>query len=320
MGSIGPIGMTGPMGPPGVKGDAGAIGPAGPLGNPGPQGPAGPAGSGALTEDAAAFAGFTSATYDGNAGGRDAMHARCAAELANAHLCHASEYLLTTSATPIPASGAWIDSSMMPYALSFEGQFTLESSHGFGRWTQSTCQNWTSASATSFAATFIAANGRVQSVSSNTAPTPPGCNTQRALACCNGAAKVRFAGFTTLVVDGAGTGGGRPGMHGACAAQFAGSHMCHVAEYLRAASSQSVPTTGAWLDPSGNERGEVTTGGSPRLGRWTSTFSCNSWTSNVQDGPNTTFLDVDGAAKLTSPSTAPLPIGCAAQRAIACCI
>jgi len=205
-------------------------------------------------------------------------------------------------------------------ALSVDAQFTLEPAYGFGRWTQYTCQNWTSSSATSFTNTYVSTTGQLRTASSNTAPTPPGCNTQRALACCNGAAKVRFAGFTSLIVDGAGTGGGRPGMHAACGAQFAGSHMCHIAEYLRTASATQVPATGAWLDPSGNERGEASSGGSPRLGRYTATYTCNGWTSNVQDQYNTTFLDVDGAAKMTSPSTAPLPIGCAAQRPIACCI
>ena len=322
-GAIGPAGAQGPQGPNGNTGATGATGPAGasgPQGNAGPQGPAGPTGSGAVFEDVAAFAGFTAGQFDGNAGGHDAMHGRCAAEFTGSHLCHASEYLLASSATPVPASGAWIDPSGMPYALNFEGHFTVEAGPGFGRWTQTfSCQSWTSSSATSFSSTFLRSNGDVVTTSSSSAPTPPGCNTVRSLACCNGAPKVRLAGFTARIVDGAGTGGGRPGMHGACAAEFSGSHMCHGAEYLRAASGVPVPATGAWIDPSGDENGELAPGGSPRLGRWTRNFTCNGWTSNTQSPHSATFLDVDGAPTTTSSSTAPLPIGCAAQRAIACC-
>lgn len=311
-------GMTGPAGATGAQGPAGATGPQGPAGsgNPGPQGPAGPAGTGAYTEDIAAFAGFTVATTDGNAGGRDAMHAKCATEFTGSHLCHISEYQLANSATSVPAGGAWIDPSVLPTT----GDITTDGAYANGREDYSyTCASWTSASATSFSASFLRADGNVQLTSSNTFPTPPACNVQRALACCNGAPKIQLAGFTTLQVDGAGTGAGRPGMHAACAAQFTGSHMCHIAEYLRADSASTVPATGAWLDPSIDENGEVATGGSPRFGRETSSYTCNGWTINTQNPGSASYLGTDGAAHLESSNTFPNPPGCSAHRPIACC-
>lgn len=329
-GPAGPAGATGPMGPIGPAGMTGAVGPMGPAGpqgppgtgNPGPQGPAGPAGSGAYTEDANAFAGFTVAKTDGNGGGRDGMHARCAAELPGSHLCHASEYQLTNSATTVPAAGAWIDPSILPYALSADSDLTTESAPGFGREDNAfTCASWTSnANSGTWSSTFLRADGVTVQTSSNTFPAPAACDVQRPLACCNGAAKVQFAGFTTVAPDGAGLGTGRPGMHAACNAQFAGSHMCHIAEYLRTGSGTPVPTTGAWLDPSVNERNELVTGGSGRFGRMTSRFTCNGWTTNTATGTwSSTHLDVDGSAHLQSSNTFPQQIGCTAHRPIACC-
>jgi hypothetical protein len=315
MGAMGLIGPMGPAGMNGAPGTNGTNGTNGAQGNPGPQGPAGPAGNGADSEDIAAFAGFTAALSTGAAGGRDAMHARCAAEFTGSHLCHISEYQQTTSATIVPATGAWIDPSVTP-----DSDLTLESASGFGREAFSfSCGSWTSASNTSFAATFLRPDGRVQTTSSNTFPTPPACDVQRALACCNGAPKVQLAGFTTVTPDGAGFGTGRPGMHAACASEFAGSHMCHIAEYLRAGSPVSVPTSGAWIDPSVADTGELVLGGSPRFGRMTQSFTCSGWTNNVQASGASTFLDVDGSAHTHSSNTFPNPIGCAAQRPIACC-
>lgn len=57
----------------------------------------------------------------------------------------------------------------------------------------------------------------------------------------------RFAGYTTTSIDGQ---QGRQGMHAACRAQFAGSHMCHMAEFFRARVGQA-PSTAAWMDDSG---------------------------------------------------------------------
>jgi len=103
-------GATGSQGPPGSSGAAGSTGPTGPQG---PQGVTGAAGPGGMLygEDAAVFAGFTSATTTGNAGGREAMHALCNAAFSGSHMCHAAEYNLATSATPVPSAGAWIAGS-----------------------------------------------------------------------------------------------------------------------------------------------------------------------------------------------------------------
>jgi len=320
MGLIGPMGPAGATGTNGTNGAPGTPGTNGTNGNPGPQGPAGPAGNGAYSEDIAAFAGFTAATTNGAAGGRDAMHARCAAEFAGSHLCHISEYQLTNSPTTVPATGAWIDPSIMAYALSAGSDLTFDSAPAFGREAFNyTCASWTSSSNTSFQTTFLRPDGRVQSASSSTAPTPPACDVQRPLACCNGAPKTSVAGFTTVTPDGAGFGTGRPGMHAACAAQFTGSHMCHIAEYLRAGSPVSVPASGAWIDPSLNERNEIVFGGSPRFGRMTQQYTCSGWTNNSGTSYQATFLDVDGSAHTQTSSSAPLQIGCAAQRPIVCC-
>lgn len=322
MGMTGTTGSAGPAGPAGPMGLQGPTGPAG-TGNPGPQGPVGPAGNGAYGEDINAFAGFTAQLTDGNAGGRDAMHARCAAEFTGSHLCHISEYQLANSATLVPASGAWIDPSVIPHAAS-STDTTFNSAVGFGREDSSfNCFAWTSNTSTgTWSTTFLRADGVVQATTSNTAPAQPACNLQRALACCNGAPKVQLAGFTTVQPDGAGAtpGAGRPGMHAACNAQFAGSHMCHIAEYLRANSPVPVPATGAWLDPSVNENDDTVTGGAARFGRETSSFTCFGWTSNTATGAwSSTHLDVDGNAKLQSSNSFPQQIGCTARRPIACC-
>lgn len=323
-GPMGAIGMMGPAGPTGASGAQGPAGPQGPpgTGNPGPQGPAGPAGSGAYTEDANAFAGFTVAKTDGNGGGRDGMHARCAAEFPGAHLCHVAEYQLTNSATTVPAAGAWLDPSILPYALTTSDDQTIEGGPGFGREDFSyTCSSWTSnANSGTWSSMYLRPDGVTIRTSSNTSPAPAACDAQRSLACCNGAPKVAFAGFTTVQPDGAGFGTGRPGMHAACSAQFAGSHMCHIAEYLRTGSGTPVPAAGAWLDPSVNERDDVVTGGAARFGRMTSRFTCNGWTTNTATGSwSSTHLDVDGSAHLQSSNTFPQQVGCTAHRPIACC-
>ncbi len=99
----------------------------------------------------------------------------------------------------------------------------------------------------------------------------------RPLACCNGVPRTQFAGFTTLVTPAA-ISGGRPGMHAACASEFAGSHMCHASEYLRAASPVPVPTGGAWIDPSvhASDAGLTYSGGAS-FGRHAFSGNCGSW-------------------------------------------
>jgi hypothetical protein len=70
-----------------------------------------------------------------------------------------------------------------------------------------------------------------------------------------------FAGFTSTAVNGAI--GSREQMHAMCAAQFAGSHLCHTAEYQLANSSVPVPADGAWIDASAAYDGSFTSCSSP---------------------------------------------------------
>jgi len=63
------------------------------------------------TPTKARFAGFTSATVHGAAGGRWKMHSLCATAFTGAHMCHATEYLRANSAQTVPSGGAWLDSS-----------------------------------------------------------------------------------------------------------------------------------------------------------------------------------------------------------------
>ena len=177
MGPMGPAGPAGPAGAQGPAGSAGTQGPAGPAGVPGPaglpgpQGPAGPPGSGAYAEDEPGFAGFTVATFTGNIGGRPAAHSACATEFDGAHLCHASEYLLSTPSGAIPASGAWLDAS-----VTWDDSLTLQGAPSFGRNTGVSCQSFT-VSLTGYNGTYLQPNGSIIYGSSNV------CTTARPLAC-----------------------------------------------------------------------------------------------------------------------------------------
>lgn len=292
------MGPMGPMGAPGAQGMAGATGAqgaAGPRGNPGPQGPEGPAGSGSSFEDPSAFAGFTVATYDGNAGGRPVMHARCAAEFSGAHLCHASEYLASDSATDVPTGGAWLESS-----VDLEGNAVSAASGLYGRATANSCSSWTDATV-SAASTRLIESGGIDYVGS--------CAQKRALACCNGVPRAQFAGFTSATRTG--DIGGRARAHALCAAEMPGSHLCHASEYLRSASTTTVPSAGAWIDSSRNpSTGAAIASGLPQAGRFIAN-TCSNWTS----------------ASVSTASTRVTPAGaidfvasCGQARPLACCI
>jgi hypothetical protein len=283
MGPVGPIGAIGPAGP------------AGPAGPPGPQGPAGPPGSGAYSEDDPGFAGFTVATFTGSIGGRPAAHAACIAEFAGAHLCHASEYLLANSWSPVPAAGAWLDASITP-----DDTPVYHGAHAYGRYTTNSCSNWTNA-ASGFAGTFVQTNGSIVSGSGV-------CGATRPLACCNGAPKHVFAGLSAATYTG--DIGGRPAVHAICNAEFAGAHLCHAAEYLRTVSASPIPAEGAWLDASIDLTGVPTYQGAPAAGRYT-TNSCSNWT-NAGTGFAGTFVNTNGA--IVSGSGV-----CNAARRVACC-
>ena len=316
MGPMGPMGLMGPIGPQGPKGDPGAQGPkgdpgaqgsAGPQGNPGPTGPAGPAGT-VFGEQAAAFAGFSTTTTTGNAGGREAMNALCGAEFgATAHLCHYAEYQLAASGANVPASGAWIDFSCVeqdaggtvesgrlgcgdPVASSDSGRDVLAGA-------SSNCLNWTT--------TQNLSNGAVIIEPAST--TNAACNVARAVACCNTPFRERFRGFTNATHTGAA--GGRAAMHRACAAEFAGSHLCHLAEYWRANPTTSPPAGGAWIDHSSFNDITEDMGAMPRSGRSAYPSSaCTAWTN---------ASSVDNALTITP--TGDQSQACSVARPLACC-
>lgn len=306
MGPEGSAGPTGPLGPQGPAGPVGAPGPAGPQGQPGapgatgaagppgPQGPAGPAGSGAYSEDGYGFAGFTAALKNGSLGSRFAAHQLCGAAFPGSHLCHASEYILSASVTTPPAVGAWLDPSVSP-----DGTTTYNAATAFGRSLDGyDCQNWTSGSSSQYGAHVDPDGGITDSAN---------CASVRALACCNGVPKVEFVGLTSSFP----TKAGRASMHQACDAQYPGSHLCHAAEYVRAASTMIIPAAGAWLDPSANLNASSTYNGSPLFGRSIGGYDCLNWTSSVSNQYGA-HIDPDGGITDSG--------NCSALRYAACCM
>lgn len=295
-----PTAAPGTPGSPGSSGSNGSQGPQGPVGPEGPPGPPGPIGPpGGSTEDVSSFAGFSAERYVGELpGGRLGAHQICATEFPGGHFCHASEVVLANVKIAIPAYGAWVDPSIEPDG----GQVTRGGSAVFGRWVDrdDTCSHWS------------------RPHEEGTALTPAGgldsdadCSVPRALACCDGPASVAFAGFTSEPVSG--YAGGRPAMHAACASEFPKSHMCHAAEYVRAASPVPVPEYGAWLDPSIDVDGHFTTrGGAPEFGRWTGRDdTCDNWTdsgSHDEGTAVTPYGDIDDDAP------------CRDLRPVACCV
>lgn len=296
MGQPGPpgaTGMTGAQGPAGIKGDKGDRGD---RGDPGPQGPTGPAGSGAYSEEMGGFAGYTSATSTGAVtNGRPGMHSKCAAEFSGSHLCHASEFILSDSATTVPTAGAWLDPS-----TNTNTSATNSGLPGSGRYIYGyNCATWTDGTS-GRSGTYVTASGSVQDDSA--------CNVSRSLACCNGARKTRFAGFTaTTTVGGV---SGRPKMHAMCATAFSGSHFCHAAEYIRATSPTTVPASGAWIDPSTNSSTSATNSGLPTSGRYIYGYNCATWTDGTS-GRSGTYVTTSGNIQDDS--------ACNVARAVACC-
>lgn len=265
-------------------------------------------------EDAAVFAGFTSTTVTGAAGGREQMNARCAAAFTGAHLCHVSEYGLANSATPPPATGAWIDAS--GGIAAFEGEQAIATSLAgpdIGRWVQSSttvnCLGWTKTtnSTPPLEGVVIGAGGTDSA----------DCTTSHPIACCSSPYLEKFAGFTTATTMG--NGGGRAAMHARCGAQFPGSHLCHVAEYYRAQPMITPPAGGAWLDPSGvlHSSGEADVTANETsihearfLG--SSDYNCRAWTNSTMGTGNPIFgevANVDG----------PYSQYCNTSHALACC-
>lgn len=293
MGSMGPMGTTGATGQTGSTGPAGtgAVGPAGsvgpaggvgPVGSAGPQGVAGPAGAlgSAYGEEAASFVGFTTATYSGDQGGRAAMHTACSLEFSGSHLCHASEYALSTSASPVPAAGAWMDRSCGVSGSSVH--VTIDGAHPrIGRHVDSStgnCSNWN----------LDLSNVNGPSIRPG-GPEYESCSSSLPLACCDSDYLEKFAGLTTTLVDG--NIGGRAAAHAMCGADYPGSHMCHYSEYARTVSDIAVPDQGAWVDrsmtmrPSSSNLTVTEDCASVDFGRYlnSSSGNCSNWRSNVSN-------------------------------------
>jgi hypothetical protein len=222
-------------------------------------------------------------------GGRIAAHLICDAEFQASHLCHVSEYLLSTSPLPVPPSGAWADGSVTPTGASIAG-----ASPTFGRRLSLACSNWTTRVSTTNGPVLLA-NGGTSSQE---------CSTQRPLACCTGVPKVQVAGFTTANAPMT----GRVAMHAACAAQFSGSHFCHSSEYVRATSTLPVPAAGAWLDSSTTIDGGGTVDGSPMFGRSLG-LACGNWTSTAS-GTTGNVVTTDGSLSGSASCATPRPIAC----------
>ena len=277
-GLAGAAGAMGPMGPMGPVGASGAPGMAG------PQGVAGASGPGGMVtgELASQFAGFTATAYDGNAGGREVMHARCAAAFPAAHLCHESEYIMANSATAVPAGGAWIDPSGGIEASSSDA-FPV---HGTGHprlgvyWgpNNTNCAAWNATTGTLGYALTISGTSQVQ------------CTSSHVLACCTTPYAEGFRGFTTATVTGARP-NGRAEMHQLCGAQFPGSHLCHMAEYERAHAAVTPPAAGVWIDSSAYLRTQGDSSPenystSAEMGRYAgaSQLNCTAWTQSASLG------------------------------------
>jgi hypothetical protein len=106
-------------------------------------------------------------------------------------------------------------------------------------------------------------------------------------------------------------------MHAMCAAAFPGSHLCHVSEYLRTNSATTVPASGAWIEPSANSSGNMSSAGLPQNGRYSAGYNCDTWTT-ASSGYTSIWLTPSG--DLNSGSGPAMATSCAASRPLACCI
>ncbi len=260
----------------------------------------------ALGSELGTFVGFTAATPTGNLGGRVGAHALCQAQFGGtAWFCHASEYVMSSTAPVGPVGGAWID-----WSAAENGAAVVTGGLSAGRSGTSgaSCTSWTSAS-TSPGTLTVGVNGDV--VANATATD---CSQARPVACCAGVRPTRVRGATVATFTG--NLGGRPGANAKCQAEFGGAaHFCHAAEYLRAASPLLLPATGSWIDWSASPvDGSTVLAGLVRAGRsGTSGASCNSWTS-ASTSPGT--LTVSRTGEVVANATA---TDCSQARPIACC-
>jgi hypothetical protein len=117
-----------------------------------------------------------------------------------------------------------------------------------------------------------------------------------------------FVGFTRATFKGS-IPNGRPGAHAACAAEYAGSHLCHVAEYGLANSPVDPPMAGAWLDPSAEYDSGTTYNSSPQAGRAPNGYACFSWS---HDGTSYagTSLSATGSVGWNTDCNVSRPLAC----------
>lgn len=116
-----------------------------------------------------------------------------------------------------------------------------------------------------------------------------------------------FAGFTATTHTG--NLAGRPGAHAICNAAFAGSHLCHAAEYLQSNSGTTPPMSGAWIDNSTSGSG-VNNSGTPGSGRYLAGSDCSYWT---HGGAGSSGLWLNSQGVLTTTGD------CSNSRVLACC-
>jgi hypothetical protein len=202
--------------------------------------------------------------------------------------------VLSNSLAVPPASGAWIDPSVVP-----DGTTTYAGAPSFGRQMNSSdCLNWTTNN-TNYYAPHVDPNGGISN-SGN-------CLAIRALACCNGVAKPKFVGVTSSLA----LMQGRVAMHQVCSTEYPGAHFCHAAEYVRAASALPIPAAGAWIDPSVDDTSGTTYAGSPVFGRQMNSSDCLNWTTT-----NTNYYapHVDSNGGISNSGN------CLSQRYVACCM
>jgi hypothetical protein len=311
-GETGSKGDPGPKGDPGQKGDKGDVGMTGGAGAqgvagpPGPQGAAGPSGSGSVLEDPAHFAGYTaSSAVGGSDGGVLAMDLRCDRAFVGSHLCHVAEYVRSHTLEAPPDAGAWLNPSavhVMSNVLVVESGDPLagRSPVGIDFQTQASgCYGWFDPTSARLGMR-VTSKGIIEKVA---------CDKQLPLACCDGQPRVKFLGASSGTSNGA-PANGRYTLHHLCDATYPGSHLCHVGEYLRAASVK--PISGAWLDGAVAFDGEPAADGDPRNGPdMNSGSSCGGWTQTTA-GSNGWVTDASGWPALAAGV-------CNAMRPAACC-
>lgn len=184
---------------------------------------------------------------------------------------------------------------MDPSSVAADGSATSAGSPEFGRYLGYSCSNWTNSNTSGFA--LLPGGG---------ADFYANCATPKPLACCNSQPKINFVGFTSAPAVLSPT--GRPAMHAACGAEFAGSHMCHASEYHRSMNAVPIPASGAWIDPSSDLSSGATAGSAPKYGRFLG-YSCSNWTNTNTSGM--AILPTSGFDFYAN---------CATPRPIACCI